>query len=200
MEELYVQKHYTREMFNVVGEHFGDKKIVGVEVGTSAGINAIEVLNLNKNITKLYCIDCYLTYAGYTDYILDDDQTELRNNCISSFARQPRTQLIMDLSTEAAKQFKDKSVDFVYIDANHAYKYIKEDIEAWLPKIKKGGIIGGHDWDWTDPAKNNELSVKRAVEEQFGTEEGKIHYHINLYEMDEVNHSARVDSDWWVLL
>jgi len=48
-------------------------------------------------------------------------------------------------SAEAAKLYKDKSVDFVFIDADHSYQAVKKDIFAWLPKIRKGGFIGGHD-------------------------------------------------------
>jgi predicted O-methyltransferase YrrM len=67
--------------------------------------------------------------------------------------------LIEDTSVNASKLFKDKSVDFVFIDAGHDYDDIKSDITAWLPKVKKGGIIAGHDYYYPD--------VMRAVSETF---------------------------------
>jgi predicted O-methyltransferase YrrM len=70
--------------------------------------------------------------------------------------------LIVDKSIEAAKQFENKSVDFVFIDAAHEYEDVQNDIEAWLPKIKTGGIIAGHDYIPTYPG------VMRAVNEKFG--------------------------------
>jgi len=48
-------------------------------------------------------------------------------------------------SCEMSKQFADKSIDFIFIDANHQYEFIKKDIEHWLPKMKDGGILAGHD-------------------------------------------------------
>lgn len=48
-------------------------------------------------------------------------------------------------SLEAVKKFKDGTLDLVFIDANHRYKHITEDIQAWLPKVKAGGILCGHD-------------------------------------------------------
>ena len=190
-----------RPMFEASKKHFGDKKVVGVEVGTSAGINAEKVLKYWKEIEVLHCVDCWLTYKEYTDFIEDDDQTILRNYCMRIATDNPKMNIITDLSVEAAKKFEDKSVDFVYIDANHAYKYVKQDIDAWLPKVKNGGIIGGHDWDWTDVTDNRRLAVKDAVEETFGlASEGKVNYHVNVYEMDPVKNSARLDSDWWVFI
>jgi cephalosporin hydroxylase len=51
--------------------------------------------------------------------------------------------------------FENNSLDFVYIDANHAYNYVVQDIELWYPKVKKGGYLCGHDYidmDWyNDP-------------------------------------------------
>lgn len=195
-----------RPMFKIAKEYFKDKPVVGVEVGTSAGKNAIEVLRMWKEVTRLDCIDPYLTYQGYIDFILDSDQTLLRNCCVQEFVIQPKAHLMIDLSVEAAKKFADESLDFVYIDANHSYKYVKEDILAWLPKIKKGGIIGGHDWDWSDPDNDMEMGVKRAVEEIFGEakEGSRVNYHIKVYVVDDVpvskdkDFAARLDSDWWV--
>jgi hypothetical protein len=55
----------------------------------------------------------------------------------------------------ASNMFQDESLDFVYIDANHAYDFVKQDIELWYPKVKKGGYLWGHDYidlDWyNDP-------------------------------------------------
>ncbi len=52
--------------------------------------------------------------------------------------------MIMDSKT-AAGMFKDNYLDMVFIDADHSYSHIKEDIEMWLPKLKPNGIIAGHD-------------------------------------------------------
>lgn len=59
----------------------------------------------------------------------------------------------------AARNFEDGSIDFCFIDANHTYDFIKRDIEAYLPKMKKGGVISGHDISYPD--------VLRAVTETF---------------------------------
>ena len=63
-------------------------------------------------------------------------------------------------STDAAILFADETVDFVYIDTDHRYEYVLADINAWLPKVKKGGYIGGHDLSHID--------VLKAVREIFG--------------------------------
>ena len=47
-------------------------------------------------------------------------------------------------SNIARKEIKEK-LDFVYIDANHSYEYVKKDMENYYPLIKKGGVLAGHD-------------------------------------------------------
>ena len=49
-------------------------------------------------------------------------------------------------STEASNLYADNSLDFVFIDANHSYEFVKDDIKHWYPKVKKGGILAGHDY------------------------------------------------------
>ena len=69
-------------------------------------------------------------------------------------------------SVEAASKFEDNSLDFVYIDADHAYDACQKDMDAWWPKVKKGGWMCGHDYE-NLPAKKNEtvVEVKEAVDD-----------------------------------
>ena len=69
---------------------------------------------------------------------------------------------IVSLTDEAAQYFDDSSVDVVFVDGGHSYEVVKADILAWLPKVKKGGIISGHDFNAWE-------GVNKAVTEIFGT-------------------------------
>lgn len=61
-------------------------------------------------------------------------------------------------SAEAAREFADSSLDFAYVDGNHAYEYVRQDVESWWSKIRPGGILAGH--DWTGEWRRN---IRRAV-------------------------------------
>lgn len=63
---------------------------------------------------------------------------------------------------EAAKTVQDGELDFVFIDADHTEEGCGADIDAWWPKIRRGGLIALHDINWP--------SVRRAVEKRFGNE------------------------------
>jgi hypothetical protein len=65
-------------------------------------------------------------------------------------------------SQEVLKKFEDGYFDWIYIDGNHFYEYVKQDLELSYQKVKKGGFITGDDYHWS---KNNELPVKKAVDE-----------------------------------
>ena len=66
-------------------------------------------------------------------------------------------------SVEAAKKFEDESLDVVFIDLTHTYESVKEDIGLWLPKVKRGGILSGHDYEDSWPG------VVKAVDEMLPT-------------------------------
>lgn len=67
-------------------------------------------------------------------------------------------------SVSAAGGFEDGTVDFVWIDANHEYEAVKADIEVWLPKVRAGGVIAGHDYF---RSKKKSYQVIEAVDELF---------------------------------
>ena len=52
-------------------------------------------------------------------------------------------------SAESSSMFDDESVDFCFVDASHLPEDVQKDINAWWPKIKRGGILGGHDYQWS---------------------------------------------------
>jgi predicted O-methyltransferase YrrM len=104
------------------------------------------------------------TYKKFVEieHIKDIYQINLKKNGVREYI----TDITMD-SHLAAGQFEDKSLDFVFIDADHRYEYTKRDILAWLPKIKNGGIIAGHDYISLE-AEREEPDVKMAVDELRG--------------------------------
>lgn len=69
---------------------------------------------------------------------------------------------IKALSCEASLHFENESCDIVFIDMEHTYTAVKNDIELWLPKVKVGGYLAGHDYS------NDWLGVIQAVDEKFG--------------------------------
>lgn len=65
--------------------------------------------------------------------------------------------IVKATSLEAAATYEDRSVSFIMIDASHTYEDVTDDINAWFPKLKIGGVMSGDDLDWSE--------VKRAVDD-----------------------------------
>lgn len=73
-----------------------------------------------------------------------------------------RAALLRMDTAKAAEAFPDGHFDFVFLDADHTYEGVSRDIEAWLPKIRPGGMMLGHDFNLKDFP-----GVVRAVDERF---------------------------------
>lgn len=148
---------------------------IGAEIGVFAGDLSGRLLE-RKDLT-LYLVDSWSAqhseaYKASGDFhagLTQDKQErfyDMTRHTVK-FAGE-RAKIIRDDSQRAAQTIADASLDFVFIDADHSYEGCKGDIEAWLPKIRKGGFISGHDYENPEfPA----WGVKKAVEEKFGTPE-----------------------------
>mgnify|MGYP000371155695 CR=1 FL=1 len=123
-----------------IGKLFPDGK--GVEVGTFKGAFAREIL-LNWS-GHLYMVDVWRglndnEYQDGSNHYSHNDAFELTMLNIDGF--EDRATMIRTKSTQGADLFQDNSLDFVYIDANHAYDYVVEDMEKWYPKLKMVVIL-----------------------------------------------------------
>jgi len=147
---------------DVLIPHFGkETQLKGVEIGTSGGTGCIGMLSRLPNLT-LYTMDPFkhvdgnLYEAGLSQEIQDKGH-ELTLNKLSEYPH--RVIFFRQTSDEAVHEIPD-GLDFVHIDGEHGYEQVVRDIENYLPKIKKGGILSGHDWIL-------QAGVMKAVKERF---------------------------------
>ena len=136
------------------------------EIGVWKGTNVQRILERLK-VKVFFAIDKG-RHIPFAHWLLDSPYSKLVH--------------YIALSSERASGFiKDGTLDLVFIDANHGYKWIEEDIKFWLPKIRKGGILSGHDYDHP-----RGTGVKQAVDEAF---EGKEYY---------VQEEEGKLKNWWI--
>jgi len=139
-----------------------------LEVGVNEGVNLFYLAKRNPNII-FYGVDPYYSSEFEIEEIVHGTQkTIYENDKYNQMLLRIRklkfnnVHLVKKTSLEAAKDYDDEELDFVFIDGDHSYQNVKEDIHLWLPKIKVGGYLAGHDFslEW--------FSVVRAVEDTIG--------------------------------
>ncbi|OGH16340.1 MAG: hypothetical protein A3C30_03105 [Candidatus Levybacteria bacterium RIFCSPHIGHO2_02_FULL_40_18] len=138
---------------------------VGVEVGVDLG-------DFGKTLCqaglKVYGVDPYVVYGEYKPP--STDSAVLYEQALENVRGYDYT-IIKKFSREALKDFEDNSLDFVYIDGNHTLPYISQDIFGWERKVRRGGIISGHDYavvkgirERQEPKVYDGVHVKFAVD------------------------------------
>jgi predicted O-methyltransferase YrrM len=154
----------------------------GIEIGVRKGGNSKQLLN-NTNFSKgkFYALDCWrevkerptFNDANYQQTELDKQYTSV----VDMFKDRNYVEVVRDFSVEGSKRFKDNYFDFIYIDAAHDYRSVKEDLEAWWPKLKTGGIFSGHDY-FEDKRvwRGEEVGVYKAVNELAESFNTEVHH------------------------
>jgi len=153
-----------------------------IEIGSYLGDST---LVFSEHFSSVLAIDPFTE-----DYDLDDDTcnyaplSEVYDEFIKRTKDNPRIHLIRKTSDEAVEAIKKAAIgidprnleeenlrafDFIYIDGMHTYEQVKKDIQNYLPLLKKGGFIGGHDY------AENKRQVMDAVNEQFGAPDAVFH-------------------------
>ncbi len=138
---------------------------VGAEIGVQKGYWTATLFRYNPDL-KMYSIDGWTAYSNYMDIReqeLHDEYYEKAKEAIKGYD----CKLIKKLSMDAVGDFEDESLDFVYLDGNHAFEYITNDIAEWSKKVRKDGLIMGHDY-WSNREKkerHSRISICSHVED-----------------------------------
>ncbi len=138
-------------------------KGVGVEVGVAGG-NYSKVILDNPKVAALYGVDPYEVHEGYRDYARKETFNKMYNTTVELLHDYPNFSLIKKYSMEAVGDFEDNSLDFVYIDADHSYRTVMEDIVEWTKKVKPRGIVAGDDY-FEAEGREGRYDVIRAVDD-----------------------------------
>jgi len=140
---------------------------IGAEIGVYQGDYSEVLLSKNPEL-KLYLIDPWLALPGMKlkrgDETVEAEQwimDKIYEFTVDRF-KGKNVRIIRKFSTEAVNDFADNALDFVYIDGDHSLVSCVLDIACWSRKVKKGGIISGH--DYRDFETINTCQVKQAVD------------------------------------
>jgi len=141
---------------------------IGAEIGVWKGDFTYNIFELLPSIEMLYCVDPWIMYDDYkkslqsNNFIKADYENIFKNFKKRMKKFEDRITIIRSMSEEALKIIPDRYLDFIFIDANHSYEYAKQDIINWSPKVKKGGLLSGHDYGRN---KYSDIEVTKAVDE-----------------------------------
>lgn len=118
----------------------------GAEVGVYKGEFSEKIA---KTGLKLLAIDPWRVYKDFSNPRGQSRLDFQFEHTTRTLAPYPNCTIIRKTSMEAVEDVADGSLDFVYIDANHDFRYIAEDLCEWTKKVRSGGIVSGHDYFYT---------------------------------------------------
>jgi len=181
---------------------------LGLELGVFKG--EFSKVLLDNWGGKLYMIDPWRPLGD--DYDDSCDATQLHslyaNTAINIKGHETRGFMLRGLGEELIDLFDDESLDFIYIDANHAYDYVKNDMEMWYPKLKKSGIFAGHDYlniDWNGDPGHDYLLCENGKDRQIFSHNQEGRYFAGIFgvnpAVDEFcklhNKKRKVTDEFW---
>jgi len=187
MEHIYQNVNFGENWFSyprlyseVVKKYNDNSRFVeiGSWKGKSSSYMAVEIANSKKQI-DFYCVD---TWEGSIEHTKEQKGEDLYKTFIANMKPVEEYYFPIKLkSIDVSKKFRNNSLDFVFVDASHEYKDVKQDLIEWLPKVKDGGILAGHDYADYFPG------VIEAVNEVIGKENIIISEDCFIYYKNKLN-------------
>ena len=151
-------RHNMYELFAELGY------TIGCEVGLFRGRNARTMFRSIPGL-KLYGIEAYAAQPYSTRHKNEPRYDRNRMMALSRLKDRNIT-IIENFSEEAVQEIPYDSLDFVYIDADHSYDYVMTDIILWSRRVRKGGIVSGHDYIGPKDYRHKfDINVKEAVDD-----------------------------------
>jgi len=142
-------------------EFFKDRGFkVGAEIGVEYGFFSE---SLCKAGLKIYAIDPWLDYGDYRNHRKNQQQMDSWYERAKERLAPYNCEIIRKFSLDAVKDFEDNSLDFVYIDGAHDFQNVTNDIVEWSKKVRKGGVISGHDYI-TIERTHDVVHVKQVID------------------------------------
>jgi predicted O-methyltransferase YrrM len=122
-------------------------ELVGVEIGVCLAHTTEAFAKGIKNLKKLYAVDNYPTFVDWDGSDWNKDRQDLMKKAAQDkmLAHKDKVEFLHVSSEEFVKTIEDESLDFVFIDGDHSFEAALKDFQNYYPKVKKGGIFGGHD-------------------------------------------------------
>jgi len=117
----------------------------GAEIGVESGVYSRDLCKCNPR-AKIYLVDSWKAYRGYRDHVNQAKMDVFYGEVQKRLGEFDNYEIVRKFSMDAVKDFKDESLDFVYIDGNHRFEFVVQDIGFWSRKVKRGGIVSGHDY------------------------------------------------------
>ena len=154
-EDRYTKRRRWHVLVDLINENLPAHPVV-VEVGVGLGKTTVHVHKYCPQVQRIYAVDI-------------NEPPEL-----SFLKNLEGVHFIKSLSIDAADLFEDESVDLVFIDADHSEEAVWEDMRAWMPKLKSGGVMSGHDYD-----SHNHPGVRVAVDRYFAGHSHPVHLEAN---------------------
>jgi len=164
-EKYYVN---TRPSTVFMIKYFSGMSVVGCEIGVLYGENSLSLLS-HLNIQRLFLVDPYIENAY-------DKKVDTKSIAEKNLRRyDSKLEWFVRKSCDAF-DILPHGLEFIYIDGNHSYDVVRDDVIQSLSHVRKGGVVSGHDFD------NKE--VLRALFDVFGELMWGPNFYCNNY-------------DWW---
>lgn len=128
----------TRNDLHKIWAELGYTK--GAEIGVGTARHAVQMLNAIPDL-HLLCVDPWMRYGRCSQRICDK-----RYDASVRRLQNRNAEIMRMTSLEASQKVKDRSLDFVYIDGDHRFDAVMLDIILWAPKVRRGGVVAGHDY------------------------------------------------------